>query len=634
MLARLSLHCDGSCEAAFGDGKRAAFGPSAASFELDAPAAGRVRQLTACCVRAHAPLVREALGYRNRLVDMPVLHWHLLSEAEQRACTLRTPGDAIVRWPADLAGCPPGHAACGRDGSAIVLSLDSTASLALAPGRAHFCVRYRAPVALNPSFPHASGGVGARPTSTPWASSRELQLPWAQLFPIAHAPARWRHALALALAVAVRADAADAGYSPLPPCVQRSERSCWPGGSAALLAGLGATPSEETAILAPPPLAPSPCPLAANGTCAGALALLPLTESAAARLGSPALEPSVHSVSASAVISHLPTLPAAIAGTAGTPFERTPLGGMGAEYARTAHVSAVLRAEALICCLPQPCTSSDAAAADLASAAAAIAATGCSGGAAESAMAAAAARVVSAAHAPSVLALVFADESLLCLDPLGQLWARTLPRSAAACERGTAKEEGPQRYAAGSVPALALNAGQRVEIGEVAAEGEALFSRVTRGLSDSTSHALPAAADALRLAHGSLERASRADECIEMVELDGVATLLAYADGHTVARFSDRTVLTLHARAPGEAEEDRSLSAVLPDGSYVRARAAMPVGVAGYASLILHFDRWAHATPAERMALGGSEVQRRSVIAGALDATNRLLHIHHSVALS
>jgi hypothetical protein len=146
-LQTLTLLADGSCEASFEDGTRVALGPTAASFELDSPAAGRARALTGCCIRAHAPWVREALGYRNRLTDVPALHWHLLADEQQRACVPSEPvGDGLVHWPGDLAGCPSGHVRVGADGSAAVVALDYGASLLLAPTRAHFAVQYYAPV--------------------------------------------------------------------------------------------------------------------------------------------------------------------------------------------------------------------------------------------------------------------------------------------------------------------------------------------------------------------------------------------------------------------------------------------------------------------------------------------------------
>jgi len=239
-LQTLALLADCSYEATFEEGARVAFGPTAASFELESPA-GRARQLTGCCVRAHAPWVREALAYRNQLADVPALHWHLLGEEQQRTFALLVAGYGLVHWPANYTGCPSGHVRVGADGSVSVVVLDFGTTLLLAPTRAHFFVRYHAPVLM-------AEQLGVAP---PWAAQRGVHVPWAQLFAVARTPERWQHALALALGAAERADAATTGDTPLPACIGTESLSCWPTPSAALLAGLAdAQPAARLAATA------------------------------------------------------------------------------------------------------------------------------------------------------------------------------------------------------------------------------------------------------------------------------------------------------------------------------------------------------------------------------------------------
>ncbi|KAJ1620291.1 hypothetical protein T492DRAFT_389748 [Pavlovales sp. CCMP2436] len=214
-LQTLALLADCSYEATFEEGARVAFGPTAASFELESPA-GRARQLTGCCVRAHAPWVREALAYRNQLADVPALHWHLLGEEQQRTFALLVAGYGLVHWPANYTGCPSGHVRVGADGSVSVVVLDFGTTLLLAPTRAHFFVRYHAPVLM-------AEQLGVAP---PWAAQRGVHVPWAQLFAVARTPERWQHALALALGAAERADAAAAGDTPPPVCIGTESPSC------------------------------------------------------------------------------------------------------------------------------------------------------------------------------------------------------------------------------------------------------------------------------------------------------------------------------------------------------------------------------------------------------------------------
>jgi hypothetical protein len=98
-----------------------------------------------------------------------------------------------------------------------------------------------------------------------------------------------------------------------------------------------------------------------------------------------------------------------------------------------------------------------------------------------------------------------------------------------------------------------------------------------------------------------------------------------------VGRFADRTIVTLHAAAPGEGPEDRALTALLPNGEYLRARAALPVGLGAYAAVVSHFDEWAHASEAERMRAGRAEAERAHAIAVALGGTERLLRVHRAM---
>lgn len=586
-LRELGVMADGSCKASFADGTILAFGPAASSFELVSPVGERARQLTSCCVRRHVPYVREALGYRNRLVDAPVLHWHLLTPEQQRACAPRAAGAAVVRWPSDLRACPRGHVSVALDGSVHVASLDRLASLTLAPARAHVRVSYRALVLAPPALSDPTAAAEPDGAGRPaWArAERDACVPWTQVFPLgallgdegaACAPTRWAHALHLALAAAAASDEATeaGGRSDVHVLnIETGMTSLWRASSAALLAGL----DDE-----------------ATGLELGGRALArhqSRLELADARRAAPGAAPHGAFVST--------PLPAAA--TLATRFERTPLSptATGGGYVPSApQLAHSLRADCLFSfAAPRP-----------------------------------AARSVRAADggdgARALDALVFADESVLRLETSGALWQRVSARA-------DGRVAPPQRFGAGAVPAVVGTAdgAARVELGGIAAEGEKLWRRA-RALRGPPPQLAPLpVCEALARAHASLALAACADERLAEVEVAGVAQLVAFADGHTVSRFVDRTVLTLHARAPGEAEADRAITAVLADGSYVVARAGLPVGVREHAALVCHFDAWARASEAGRGELGRMDVERSSAIAAALGGTERLLRMH-SAAVS
>mgnify|MGYP003687451963 CR=1 FL=1 len=265
---------------------------------------------------------------------------------------------------------------------------------------------------------------------------------------MAHPPERWRQPLALALAAAALADAADAARAPLPPCIERDERahaSCWPGPTAAILAGTAAEPS------------------AAAGTGAGRSTNDDVDGPPAARLD--ALELSGVSAAGESpppLTMLLPPPP-----EAGAPLDRsTPLllhgdtAGGGGTLAAGA-VAVVLRAEALT-----TCTHSSPAAASAADhvSVAAVVAVASVGRAAPTGTSARAAALVADARAAHVAALLFADESLLALEPSGQLWARTRPRDAGR-PADAASAGVRELYAAGAVPPFVeLDDGRRVEL--------------------------------------------------------------------------------------------------------------------------------------------------------------------------
>lgn len=534
-LRCVALYEDGCCRATFEDESSVTLSPGATTFALESPTLGSVRQLTSCCVRAHAPLVARALEYRNRLADVPAIHWHLLSDEQRAACVPDPGGPAVARWPTRLDA-----AVVGTDGAVRVSSLDLNAELVLSPSGGHVRVEFLAPVLR---LPPLSG------TRTPHAAPEPpTRMWWVQVFAAESTPQSWQHALELALARAAAeasalgaADGAERGE----PCAHAVDACspAWSPRTVELLAGLEA-PGGEARIAA--------------RIAGGEAPDLSLPDG-----------------------QHVVTAALAVPLSAARGFEPT---------STASRVRVELRADALYTRRPEPGARPDAGGLDV---------------------------------------LLLHDDSWLQLERAGRVWTHRSARGGG----------GPAHFAAGAVPAVVGEGGSRLALGSIAAAGERMLSARAHSSVRAALAAVSSAGTAaepsalLERVHEVSERAARSKLVVAESYVEGVGQLVAYADGHTLGRFDDRTIVTLHAPAePATPLEDRRVHAVMPDGRSVHARAGRPIGVEEYVLVLARFDAWAQASPEARAQHQQLEAARQAAIQVALRSTERMLRVH-AVAL-